>query len=389
MEIPSQITVAIKPDMHRAVLSMDLFKPGSILRLKILELTGDRALVDFGRFRTMADVKIPVMLGEELLVKVQEFGPQLKLSILSPDQIKTLTTDSMGRSGGYLTAENFKNILADLKPILNQSLAPQSAVSLPIPILNIFKTLNLHFESFDLSKLAAEIMPRLKAYIENSGMFFEKFLESAIAKSSNNAESETTKHMTGFTESAAFAARDLKANLMALRNFAENEASLLKILDSRSLSTLRCTVDALLADIEQQQGRAAKQLDTTEPFQVFNYALPLKDANQTAGLKIYYQKKSKTSAKKGIQISLLLSMNRLGDLRTDFFLLEKDLTVTFFVKDRHTKTELREHYSELQELLRPFFDQLFLRVVVSEKKIKDFDHEEIHIDGDRRVDLRI
>ena len=82
-------------------------------------------------------------------------------------------------------------------------------------------------------------------------------------------------------------------------------------------------------------------------------------------------------------------MNRLGDLRTDFFLLEKDLTVTFFVKDRHTKTELREHYSELQELLRPFFDQLFLRVVVSEKKIKDFDHEEIHIDGDRRVDLRI
>ena len=389
MEIPSQITVAIKPDMHRAVLSMDLFKPGSILRLKILELTGDRALVDFGRFRTMADVKIPVMLGEELLVKVQEFGPQLKLSILSPDQIKTLTTDSMGRSGGYLTAENFKNILADLKPILNQSLAPQSAVSLPIPILNIFKTLNLHFESFDLSKLAAEIMPRLKAYIENSGMFFEKFLESAIAKSSNNAESETTKHMTGFTESAAFAARDLKANLMALRNFAENEASLLKILDSRSLSTLRCTVDALLADIEQQQGRATKQLDTTEPFQVFNYALPLKDANQTAGLKIYYQKKSKTSAKKGIQISLLLSMNRLGDLRTDFFLLEKDLTVTFFVKDRHTKTELREHYSELQELLRPFFDQLFLRVVVSEKKIKDFDHEEIHIDGDRRVDLRI
>ena len=53
------------------------------------------------------------------------------------------------------------------------------------------------------------------------------------------------------------------------------------------------------------------------------------------------------------------------------------------------KTKLQEQYFELQELLAPFFDQLFLRVMVSPKKIKDFDHEEIQVAGDRRVDLRI
>lgn len=389
MEFPSQITVSLKPHMHQVVLNTDMFKPGGILRLKVLELNGDRALVDFGKFRTTADVKIPVTLGEELLVKVEESGSQLKLSLLRPDQIKTGTIGSMGRSGDYLTAESFKNILADLKPILNQALAPQSAARLPMPILNVLKALNLHFESFDLSKFAAEIAPRLKTYLENSGLFFEKFLESVIAKSSNNAESATAKHMAGFTDPAALATRDLKANLLTLGKFAENEPSLLKILDSRSLSTLRGALDALLTDIEQQQGRAVKQLDSTEPFQVFNYALPLKDANQTAGLKVYYQKQSKKGAKKRIQISLLLSMDRLGDLRTDFFLLEKELTVTFFVKDRQTKTELRENCSELHELLRPFFDQLCMRVVVSEKKIKAFNHEDIPIAGDRRVDLRI
>jgi len=389
MEIPSQITVSIKPHMHQSVLNTDMFKPGGILRLKVLELNGDRALVDFGKFRTTADVKIPVTLGEELLVKVQECGSQLKLSLLRPNQIKTLTAGSMVRSGDYLTAESFKSILSDLKPILNQALAPQNASRLPMSILNVLKVLNIHFESFDLGKFAAEIVPRLKAYIENSGFFFEKFLESVIAKSSNNAESATGKHLTGFTDPASLATRDLKANLLILRDFAENEPSLLKILDSRSLATLRGAVDALLTDIEQQQGRAVKQSDSTEPFQFFNYALPLKDAGQTAGIKIHYQKKSKTGAKKGVQISLLLSMDRLGYLRTDFFLLEKALTVIFIVKDRHTKTELREHCSELQELLKPFFDQLSLRIVVSEKKIKAFDREDINIAGDKRVDLRI
>jgi len=69
--------------------------------------------------------------------------------------------------------------------------------------------------------------------------------------------------------------------------------------------------------------------------------------------------------------------------------LEKELKVTFFVRDRHTKTQLRQHCAELEELLRPFFDQLSLQFVVSEKKIKCFEHEDIHSVGDRKVDLRI
>jgi hypothetical protein len=82
-------------------------------------------------------------------------------------------------------------------------------------------------------------------------------------------------------------------------------------------------------------------------------------------------------------------MDRLGDLRTDFNLVGRDLTVTFFVKDRATKATLQKNYFELQKLLAPCFDQFLLRVMVSKKKIKDFDHEDIRIAGDRRVDLRI
>ena len=183
--------------------------------------------------------------------------------------------------------------------------------------------------------------------------------------------------------------RDLKANLLVLKNFVEDEASLQKAFDARTTTTLRRAVDALLADITAQQGRAVKQLDSAEPFQVFTYALPLDEEKQAAKLKIYYQKKQRAESKKGFQISLLLSMDRLGAVRTDFYLLEKDLTVTFFVKNSSTKIKIQENIPDLQEFLNPFFDQTLLRVIVSEKKIKDFDHEDLQTTSDRRVDLRI
>lgn len=388
MEIPSQIAVSIRPDLHPPGLNPEMLKPGSILRLKILELKGDRALIDFGNFRTTADVKIPVAIGDVLLVRVQEFDRQLKLNLLNSEQLKAPAPDPMLRPGEYLTAESFNKILTELRPILNQLSALQGSSKMQVSIVNVLEALNTHFESFDLNKIAAEIVPRLKGYIENSGLFLEKILESGILNSSEDtAERESARPTT--LDLQTLAPRDLKANLLMLRNSVENDAYLSKVLDHRVLSTLRSAVDALLTNIEQQQGRAVKVLDNAGDFQVFNFVLPLKDAGRAAGLKVYFQKKSKTGLKKGLQISLLLSMDRLGDLRTDFYLLEKDLAVTFFVKDRPAKTRLQEHYFELQELLTPFFDQVLLRIIISEKKIKDFHHEDNQTAGDKRVDLRI
>ncbi len=389
MEITSQITVSLKPELYQSVLKTNSFKPGSTLMLKVLELRGDRALIDFGNFQTSADIKIPVTLGEELRVKVLESGKQLKLALLNPEQPKILTNDSLPQRWQNLGDENYNKIQTDLKQILNQFLESQTAKTIPKPILNVLNALNAHFESFDLEKIITEMMPRLKSYIDNSGIFFEKMLENAILKLIDQIDTGLPKQLANHPDVQTILGRDLKANLLTLKNIAEDEASLQKAFDVRSLATLRKAVDFLLADITGQQGRAAKQLDSAEPFQVFTYALPLAEEKQAAKLKIYYQKKRNAGSKKGFQISLLLSMDRLGDLRTDFYLLEKDLTVTFFVKDQSTKTKIQENYLELPELLNPLFNQILLRVIVSEKKIKDFDREDVQISSDRRVDLRI
>ena len=176
---------------------------------------------------------------------------------------------------------------------------------------------------------------------------------------------------------------------MALKFLMEDKEALQKFFTPRALTTLNNSINSLLSDITHQQGRAVAQLDSAEPFQVFSYVLPLKEGEQTARLKVYYQKKQKSGANKGFRISLLLSLDRLGDLRTDFFLLDKDLTITFFVKEDSVKVKIQENFLELQELLQVFFNQILLKVIVSEKKVTDFDHEDLQISGDRRVDLRI
>jgi hypothetical protein len=187
----------------------------------------------------------------------------------------------------------------------------------------------------------------------------------------------------------AILGRDLKANLLILKNMIANDTVLPKALDTQSLTALRKAVDFLLADISGQQGRAAQNLDSAEPYQVFSHTLPFKGQEQAAKLNIYYPKKQKMGSKNGFRISLLLSMSRLGDLRTDLYLREKDLAVTFFVKDPATQTRIQESYLQLNKILKPLFEQISISVILSEKKIKDFDRQDVQPPSERRVDLRI
>jgi len=219
--------------------------------------------------------------------------------------------------------------------------------------------------------------------------FFEKMLESAVAKLLDDSQTGSIRQLANDPAVLNIFKKDLKANLFILKHYLENAANLQKTLDARTFTAMRKAVEVLLADIATQQGRAVKQLDLPDPFQTFTYTLPLEEENQAARLKIYYQKKQKGDPKNGFQISLLLSMDRLGELHTDFYLLGQDLTITFFVKNQSIKTKIKEDYQELQKLLSPFFNQTLMRVIVSGKKIKEFDHEDVASTSDRRVDVRI
>jgi len=389
MDITSQITVSMKPELSKSLLKVNAFTPGSILKLKVLELKGDRALIDFGKFRATADIKVPVSLGEELRVKVLESGRQLKMSVISPEPKNPLAAEILPGRFEAQAGVSLQKAQTDLKQILNQAVGSQIDKSILQSIINILSSLSANFEPIDLTEVITKLIPRLKAYLENAGVFFEKSLENSILKSLGSSESVSSKQLADLPDVKHILDRDLKANLMTLKSLMENKEALQKFFAPRALATLNNSINSLLSDITHQQGRAVAQLDSAEPFQVFSLALPLKEGEQTARLKVYFQKKQKSGANKGFRISLLLSLDRLGDLRTDFFLLDKDLTITFFVKEDSVKVKIQENFLELQELLHGFFNQILLKVSVSEKKVMDFDCEDFPVSGDRQVDLRV
>ena len=389
MDMSSQITVAVKPEFYKSRVQMGTLQPGSTLKLKVIELKGDRALIDFGHFRAAADIKIPVTVGEELTVKVVDAGKQLKLRVVNPGQQKSMPAKVSPPQPQKPPNDNLNKIQNDVIRILNQVANPSNAKKTPLSIFNILANLNAYFKPIELKEIMADLLPRLRSHFENSGIFFEKSLEQAIARELQAGDGGASRILADLSEVKTIFNRDLKPNLLRLQHLFDDKESLQKIFDPRALAVMKKAVDTLLSDINHQQSSAVRQLDSTDPFQVFTFTLPLKAQNQTAKLKVFYEKKQKSGSKKSFQISLLLTMDRLGVVRSDLTMLGKDLQVNFYVTEPSAMMVIQKNFPELEELLRNFFDQIQLNVTVSDKRIKNFDQPQTQMAGNRRVDVRI
>jgi hypothetical protein len=183
--------------------------------------------------------------------------------------------------------------------------------------------------------------------------------------------------------------RDLKPVLLMLKAFLDAPDMDVRVSDAKTLAQFKGILDMLLSDIHNQQSRAVHKHEFADPYQVFSFALPLKENEEKARLKLYCPKKKSDSSKAGFKISLLLVLDRIGEMRADFHLLDKDLSITFFVKNDASKTYFERHYKDIREPLDSMFNYLVLKTVVSEKKIEEFQHADLEVDGDRQIDLRI
>jgi len=389
MDISSHITVAVTPEFYQSKMKTGALQPGSTLTMKVIELKGDRALIDLGNFRTTADIKIPVTLGEELTVKVLEAGKQLKLGVITPDPKSSIPAELSTQRSDMTPNKNLNKIQNDVTRMLNQVVNSSDGKKMPSSIFNILATLNAYFEPYELKEIISDLLPRFRSHFENSGIFFEKSLEQVISQVIEEKDGQLSQVLADRPEIKAIFHRDLKPNLLLLQHLMSEKETLHNIFGPGTLSLLKGTIDTLLADITQQQGRAVAQLDSADPFQVFSFTLPLKEGDQTARLKVFYEKKQKAGSKKDFQISLMLSMDRLGDVRTDITLSGRDLQVVFFVTEPSAKIKIYNNLKELDELLGPLFESIHLNVKVSEKRVKDFDRFDAFTAENRRVDVRI
>jgi hypothetical protein len=390
MDISSLLQAILDPQLNRSAWVQEVIKPGDVFRLKVIDVKDNhRALVDLGKFRALAEIKFPVKAGADLLVKVTGTEGQLRLQLIDSESRAAVASKNGSGQLKILSFELFDRIQSDIRQAVHQILKlPQSQLP-PEHISRSLATLDAHFESIDLNRNMEKWLPLLKSRLEDAGLFFEKKLADIVRQLADRPESDLTRELTRSPEIKKILTQDLKPILFMLKEYLEIPDSISKILDPKSLASFKGTLDMLLADISNQQSRAIIRHELPDPFQVFSFVLPLKEDQKKAQLKLYCPKKKQNGSRAGFKISLLLDMDRIGEIRTDFFLMKKDLSITFFVKDEVSKKQFETHFEEISEPLNSLFDYLVLKAVVSEKKIQEFHHEDLDLGGDRQIDLRV
>jgi hypothetical protein len=390
MDISSLIKVIFDSQLNRSAWMQEIVKPGDVFGLKIIDIKDNqRALVDFGKFRAIAEIKFPVQIGAELLVKATDTDGQLRFRLIDPDSKAFSSSTHEIKNLEILSSDVFDKIESDIKQAARQIFdLPESQLP-PESIRKALAVLASHFASIDLNKAVTKWFPLLKSYVENAGFLFETKLKNIIHKFDEHQKSQLTKALAGAPEIKQIFAKDMKPMLLMLKDYIEAPNSNAKLLDTKTLSSLKNTWEMLLTDIVNQQTRAIHKHELSEPYHVFSCSIPLKEKQQRAALKLYCPKKKKNGSKAGFKISVFLEMEPIGETRTDLFLLGKDLTITFFVKDNARKKQFEEYFSEIRNALDPLFDYLILKAVVSRKKIRDFHYEDLELGIDRQIDLRI
>ena len=79
----------------------------------------------------------------------------------------------------------------------------------------------------------------------------------------------------------------------------------------------------------------------------------------------------------------------MGAVRTDLWMVARDLNVTFFVPNADIQALFQGEQHRIGEALQPVFNTVAVNVVVNEKKIEAFDGEELFLPGQKQLDVSV
>jgi hypothetical protein len=183
--------------------------------------------------------------------------------------------------------------------------------------------------------------------------------------------------------------KDLKPNLLILKQFLDMQTRESQGTDRHMLETLKSVVQRAVSNIDHQQFMATEKPLDPDLFQAFSHMMFLTDTDRNARLKAYFAKKGRADDQKHPRVSLLLDMDRMGIVRSDLWMVGKDLNVTFFVQDAMAKAAIEAEHHRIGEMLTDIFNTVAVSVVVNEKKIAEFEGEDLSPSDQRQVDLSI
>ena len=184
---------------------------------------------------------------------------------------------------------------------------------------------------------------------------------------------------------------EMPQHLQKLEQLQMGQAPDARLFDLKDLEDIRRDLMQLNAEIKDRPlvEDSVQKSQKPEIGQVISFLLPMAEENGRGKLKIFYSKKRKNRDNEVFKMSLLLQMQNIGDVRTDFFLRNEQLQITFFLMDHKIEDIIHESADSIKDSLGSHFSQIQVDVVVSEREIQVFEINHLLTDDVRLVDLTV
>lgn len=368
------------------------FRLGDHLRGRVLKLQSDgKVLMDFKTFRAVAEVPAQVQAGQTFDLEVTQTGNPLKLRIIPP--FESPSSNPLQDVAGKPEAASLPQLLRQLNIDLNTmdkalvSAKADAAAATPQTIQSALKILSTLFAELDMTSAPKALAADLQNKVENSGFLFENKMAAVLESRPDQPQNVETA--TVRSQINTLIRPDFTPNAIRLLEFLDALEPKTNELDESVKQRIQTALKEIIEDVGQQKNIAARRLSTEDPFQIFHMVLPFAEKQQAAKLKVYYAKKKKEDPQSNPKVSLLLDLNNLGLVRSDFLMLQRDLSVTIYVGDSHIKDYVTSQIEPVRKVLEEYFEAVALTVRVSEKKIASFDAPLQMETYDHKVDLHI
>ena len=392
MDLSDVIKAVLAPfESQKSDDGLHRFHPGDNLLGRVLKIEEDgRVLMDLGRTRVLARIGFPIQPEQVLSLRVVGTGKILHLRAESSEaQMQTarlpiIDFSSVLTSGQQTLLTRLAERLAPLNDAIPNKLTAFKAIQ------HACRRVSALSVEISLEEPVDRITNLIKTVLEDQGVLFEKHMADKLAKDGGMPATQRSVEVSRL-QTALLASRDVKANLLILKEFLTNgdeqQQAALK-LNPKQVDELQDIVERLLKHVEQQQQQAVARWETGETRQVLVHVMPLANQQAPVQFKVYYNKKN--SEKKGTlpqQIALLLDLDNLGAVRVDLALIAEKLHVRFFVDSEQIMTRFRKELNSVEAALSTFFNRVQCDIFISPEKIAQFYKEDEPAAVSGRIDI--
>ncbi len=389
MTVASFFKAVIFPHPHSSVPAEAILKPGDLLNGRVTEITGSgKVLIEFGNLRVLADTDLAFHPGEKIRVRVEEIGEQIKLKHLT----SSLPAADITKVPPELTGSLLDRLVHHLPALIDRAVQADSQATgrerIPDPVRQALLAVRNFLQPALATMHSTEIAALLKNLVENSGLFFEKRMESILGQQDLDRQGRTGSHESKQSEIRQVLHRDLKPNLLVLNKFLSDSSGRSPTAFAE-LDDLKSNVGRLLAGIERQQNYIRTHPPDAEAPAAFSVLFHLKKTRQKGMLKVFMGSANKKGESAGSRITVMLNMNRIGEIQSDLYLLEKSLQVTFRVGNEKVKRVLEKEIDRFREVMTKHFRSVKVDVRLHRQLRQERITQTAGVFSDRQIDLRV